>query len=230
MSEQETVQKSEYDLELETIEEAYAEKVKADDKFEHLAHKKIPTLAKLLEAEQPDGTKMSIEDIRDQIQKDCKKYWNPKYIDQCLPDKFKRVYDTQTADEDTDSDTLPDTPSDNPEADLIRNLKEELRSEQKTRVQAQKLYDKLNTKFQNQTTEMKEIRDELKEFKKSSKVLKYITPIYDEKLNAIHLTVSGNSNIKLTEYFTDKGQTKPVDSETELVFKLGEKIVLESVE
>ena len=230
MSEQETVQKSDYDLELEEIEEAYDVKVKADDKFEHLAHKKIPRLTEILEKVQPDGTTLSAEDIANQILKDCKKYWSRNWIMQCMPDKFKREYDTTDTDDGDEDDTLPSTPSDNPQADLIKDLKQKLRNEEKGRTDAQRLYDKAHTKIEKLSAEMSEMREQLKSLKKGSKLLEIINPIYDEELNALNINVAGMSNTKLTTYFNDVHQTKPVDDPTMFVFKLGKRIVLESVD
>ena len=231
MSEQETVQKSDYDIELEEIEEAYDVKVKADDKFEHLAHKKIPRLAEILERVQSDGTTLSAEDIANQIIKDCKKYWSRSWIYQCMPDKFKRDYEgTEAEDSDDDEGTLPSTPSDNPQADLIKDLKQKLRNEEKGRTDAQRLYDKAHNKIEKLEVEMKDMREQLKSLKKGSKLLEIINPIYDEELNALNISVGGMSNTKLTTYFNDVHQTKPIDDPTMFVFKLGKKIVLESVD
>ena len=227
MAEQETVQKSEYHLELEKIEAKYDEKVKAIDKFEHLAHTEIPKLAELLKNVQPDGTVLSDDDIVNQLHKDCKKYWTPQWIDKCLPENFRRKYEKEESEEEEES--LPSSPTDHPEADLIRELKQQLKGAEKARTDAQKLYDKAHTKIDKMNTEISELKEQMKGFKQSSKLLETIKPIYDEELNALHLTVAGMSNTKITEYF-EKHQSKPISDPTEFIFKLGKNIVLESID
>lgn len=84
-----------YDEILTEIKNEHALCVKNLQRFVGSAKTKIPALADALRNESTDGIKLSNDDVRDRIMKDCLQFWNKRAILYALPDWLKRAYDTE---------------------------------------------------------------------------------------------------------------------------------------
>jgi hypothetical protein len=212
MSEQETEQKTkeqekeepeEYTEEIKEIEKDHNEVEKVQDKFIYSAGSRVPKLANILkEYENPDGTKLDDEDIRNKLVHDLKGYWTKDTILDALPDWLKRDIEKPETEE-AEGEGVPEEGKEAVEEDPVKAMKAELSQLKKQVSSQQKLIDKDQTKIGKLETELLAYQEQSKELKENSKLLDQILDIYDKKVGTLTFVVSGMS-IKKIEEFAEK--------------------------
>lgn len=200
--EKEKEEPEEYTEEIKEIEKDHNEVEKVQDKFIYSAGSRVPKLANILkEYENPDGTKLSDDDIRNKLVHDLKGYWTKDTILDALPDWLKRPIETPEKEE--GEEAVPGEGKEEAEEDPVKALKTELSQLKKQLSSTQKLLDKDETKIGKLETELLAYQEQSKELKENSKLLDQILDIYDKKVGSLTFVISGMS-IKKIEEFAEK--------------------------
>ena len=170
----------------------------------------------------PAGVKMSPAEIKRHIKHDTRSYWSNDWIEKNLPAEL--VVNPQSNEnagaggQSTTTETKTGEAELDPKEAKIKELTSELKLSKQTTVEYQKLNEKGNKKMQQLTEMVENQTKEIAKLKEGGKAAQAIKDNYNEKLNAIEVTVTGVS-IQRIDNFSKSAHG--LSDKVKLTIKLG---------
>jgi hypothetical protein len=196
--EKEAQENKEYTDTLKEIETLYKNTVLLPKQtFDSKCKEFMARLYAILKKPDPAGVKMSIADIKRHIKHDTRQYWSSDWIEKNLPPEL--IVNPQSNENAGAGGQATTTETKTGEAELdpkeakIKELSSELKLAKQTTVEYQKLTEKGNKKMQQLTELVENQTKEIAQLKQGSKAAQAIKDNFNEKLNAIEVTVTGVS-------------------------------------